>query len=231
MTSGILAALIVSAVALNGAGRGARVIDRSERISNPSVKMVTVQKTTEIYALLKERGMRGRVLVHAGKYLLFTEVEESLSRRVESLPVHFQESLRESEKGLSPRNVLWMAMRANMVRKVFYVMSDSAFQERLSKLDGTARDISVGRDSIVTHYKGSERVVSNRFPGIREPVILTIDASFMDAPDVRHIAESMQRSGLSVDLMLFCRAEDNPDVDDTERTRLDELRLVLSGLR
>ncbi len=60
-------------------------------------------------------------------------------------------------------------------------------------------------------------------------MLINIDASYFEYSDAESLLSELRHSGITTDMITFCFAEDNPEVTEKERQRLDEFAVILLG--
>lgn len=205
---------------LNSKGRTSRVYGRTYEISGSALPVYTLKNSADLFSFYKSQGFRGRVLVHVGKYLHFVEAESDFYKGTGRFPIKVFSLIKAYEDRITTKNFLWVMMQGNVAREIYYILPDAVFHEKMNAAQAERRSVSVTADRIITNYFGSKRVISNRLPDIKEPVLLNIDASFFDSPDAAVLMKELKNSGLRVDALTLNFAEDNPDVTNIGRERL-----------
>jgi len=216
----ILIASAASFFLLNHAGISARKELRAFSLARERFPAYVVKRTVDTYALWKEKQVRGRIVVHLGKFLHFTESEPpgtTLIPEVVNYHSHF------SDAQTSYRDFLWVALQTNIAREIITVIPPEDFKERF----GLDKSLSAPHD-VVNHEYGSLRTFTTRLPSTPEPVLLNIDASYFASTDAAQLMDSLLKSALQADMVTICLAEDNPDVTDPERKKLLEFVRLLS---
>ena len=194
----------------------------SSRAPAPQVHLV--RDTAELYSLWKTQGYRGRILVHLGRHFHFVPVELNVGRG--ALPPDVQDddkTLAYYESRLDFRNALWIAMAANFFREIYYVLPPDIYREKVAQVKG-AGDIPVqGGDGIRLVTLGLNRSISDRLPVVSEPVVLNVDASYLQSSDARTVVGQLRQKGLLPETISFCLSTGSPDVTDHERNQLRRL--------
>lgn len=227
----ILAVCTVAIFALNHGAVSSRIQGKAFDLARDRFPLHVAKTTGDVYALWQEKKAHGRIVVHLGKYLHFTESEVS-SARSEPFPriaTIARDHLHYGMYQASYRNFLWNAFQSNIARKIYNVIPLPDFMQRFGLKDPVeARKEITEKFSGHDTYDGAQRVFTARLPAITEPVLLNIDASFFASTDAAQLLESLMKSGLKSDLVTACLAEDNPDVTDSERQRLRSFIELLS---
>ncbi len=195
-----------TALGLDAMGRSARVVGRARRAGEGggALEVRLVANAPAAYRQWRNAGVRGRTLVHLGRFLHFVPVQEDEPTTGACTDV----PIARAEARLDNRNFLWVAGYSGIVRRIFYVVPPERF---VGKPRG-------GWDRI--DASGFERRVSSRLPELREPVLLEIHASYFEATDGDALLEDLRSSGLETDLAILDLAQDGPDVSERARERL-----------
>jgi hypothetical protein len=230
--SGILLAIFFATLALLGrAGAEGRVL-RTSTSESPPVAVRVVQTSQELLGLWRQEGVRGRRLVHASRFLHFVPVEDdSWFEDLDRFPIETFDLTRRFEESVDARNLLWVSLRIGTSRAVDHVLPPAVMDEKLAQI---GRPIGVGgqgRRELVVYDHGSSRVIADQLPSIAERVLLSIDASYLESIDPARVLADLRRSGLEYDLLVLCRSEDNPDVTEASRQRMDQLAAVVADRR
>jgi len=228
----ILVLCAVSVVALNLGGISSRVRAKAFALAADRPRVHLLRTTGGLYALWQERHVHGRVVVHLGKYLHFTDSQLSSGMNGQFFPQISAVARDHQDFRMSPasyRNFLWDAFQENIVRKIYNVIPPSDFAQRFGQENAAgSRQEIIEKFAASDIYDGAQRTFTATLPRITEPVLLNIDASYFGSADARELFDSLMRSGLRSDLVTVCLSEDNPDVTDLERGRLREFLALLS---
>lgn len=206
---------------LNREGVSSRVYAITYAINDKEAPVYILDKTTDVYSLWERSGVKGRIVVNVSRYLHFIALDSKINDLVLKAAKGKIDIINEYEKDLSYKNFLLTAMEKNMARQTYHVLPLGAFREKLDLFQG-GEDIFMNNKEIVTHYKGSKRIMRSGIPRIEEPIILNIDASYFYSSDPEEFIKELKSSGLKIDMITFCLAKDNPEVADAERERLME---------
>ena len=186
--------------------------------------------TPDVYRLWKEKGFRGRVVLHVGRYLHFVPVDmEDAYEGISRFPVETKSLIREYESKLDYRNFLMVALLCNIAREVYNVVPSYVFLGKLNEARGMS-GVSVSDESIRTHHLGARRTILDSLPVLEEPVLLNIDASYFADPGAADsLLEELMASGIRTDMLTLCLSEDSPDVTEAERETLRGFASRLEG--
>ena len=232
LSAGVLVAIVLafagSLVGLHLHGQSSRGCGDAVALSTatPSVRMV--RSSPDLFDLWMEADLHGRQLVHLSRYLHFVPVSsndafEGLDRfpiRTFDLPAYYSSRV-------NGASFLWVAMQTGVLRSVYHVLPAVDLDARLSQLRPVPPGIRVRGRIIRTTENGSPRTLSDRLPVTDEPVLVSIDASFLEASTPETVNEMLRASRLHTDLIGLCRAEDNPEVSPAARQRLEQLAKTL----
>jgi len=216
---------LTTALALNTAGKHARTYAAPQPVSARGIPVHILKNERELYGLYKSLGIRGRIMVHLGRYLHFVDIEpDALLAKTDRFPIQLFNMLDRYEGLLSDRNVLWTAMQANLLREIDYVLPAPMFEERKRSLAASRTDVlSISHNRIVAHDWGSRRTLSPVLPDLTEPVLLNIDASYLEEADEQAVYAMLAASQLKADVLTVTLSEDNPEISAVARQRLIKL--------
>lgn len=200
-------------------------------LGQPLRPVEVVESSSEFLTTLSDSGLRGRVLVSMSRFLHFIPVSGVIPQKQVSFPIATFDFIGTYEDRAGPRSVLWVALQTGVVREVVHVLPRQDYIRRRQEISGGTTDVSLRQGSIITHELGSRRTLREDLPGLTEPVILEIDASFLDATESGQAFEMIRRSSLRADLVVLCLSRDNPDVTDLGRERLNVLARELAEPR
>jgi hypothetical protein len=231
--TGIVALAAVAAAYLNHRGATARTYaGPAFKLTQPDLPLTVVGTSEELYRLYKDCRVKGRLLVHIGKYLHAVEIPLEELLPAGGYPTVTADVLPLYEKRISYRNVLWVAGQANMVREIYYYQPPLMFRKRLAAVDDQDPVlISKGEHTIVLHDWGSRRTIADRMPQLQEPVLLNIDASVFEELQPEQLLTMVRASSLAADIVTLNLARDNPDVPDSCRRSLVRFAKMLVGER
>ncbi len=212
-------------------GRSARSYgERVHDVSETQLPVTMIASSGELYRLYKSRGVQGRLLVHIGTHLHFVDGNDdkgpfSPLPRPDALGV-----LHAYEQRIDYTNVFWVAMQANIVRGIYYVLPDQVYQEIRKAAREDDFDIAyMDTERIVAHEWGFRREISNSIPVLPEPVLLNIDASVFEYREVSDILRMVKQSRLKADLITANLSEDSPDVSPASRGKMRLFISLLTG--
>jgi len=229
----ILGACAASLFAVRGAGSAARVQGASFDLARDRFPVHLVEKTSDVAALWKEQGVRGRVVLHLGKFLHFMKsgaptggprramlITEgtSIADILAGDPTHFNQDRPDY------KNFLWIAYQTDVAREIYNVVPAADFMQRFG-----VSAASAGSKDVDAQVFGFPRTVTTRLPALAEPVLLNIDASYFGSADPAGLLDALLKSGLRADLVTVCLAQDNPDVTDLDRQKLLGFTRLLAG--
>lgn len=187
------------------------------------IEISVIRSNAELYRYWKRLGIKGRVVVHAGRYLHFVPGKEGSSgyRATDSYPVMIRTaSDDEFEKSVTYANFLWAAVQTNMARKLYTLMPVDVFNLRF----GSDADYPESRTGVIRdHDFGAPRIILTAAPEIKERVVLNIDASFLSSSNGRDVLEKLLGHEMKADVITFCLSGDSPDVTEDERTEAMKL--------
>jgi hypothetical protein len=231
-TAWVLTALIVAfAVGVlwyaGQTGEGAREFGRVEAVEAPRQGVHVVGTAEELYSVWKERGVRGRAVINLSRFFHYVPIPvEEVVQMKHIFPIETFPLAQSYEGRVSHENVLWVAMQGGIIRKAHHVLPEREYEKRFSGFDFSQPGVRRDGDTVITSDYGSPRYISYRFPEIQAPVLMNIDASFLDDVDPARLLADLRRSGIRTDLVTLCLSRDNPEVTDAGREKL----LLLAGL-
>lgn len=221
---GIAAAFVGVALQMRHLGTSGRAYGTAESLADGRLPVRVARTTAQLYSLWKESGYRGRRLVHLSRFLHFVEPEPPAATvEMTAFPVRTFDLLAHWEREVSAKNVLWLALRSGVVRRVDHVLPAAELDARRAGLDPRTPGVRFKGRRILTHELGSPRVLSDELPVTEEPVLFAVDASYFYTEEPAALLRRLRGSRLVSELVVLCRSDDNPDVGAAERERLDEL--------
>lgn len=219
----------VAAVVQN-AGESARVYGKVQSPIDQAIRSFHLVETShEVHAALATSGYRGRVLVSFSRYLHFVPVEGAVPDGLNSFPIPSIDLVKVHATQVNPRNLLWVTLQGGIAREIIHLLPDREYEKRRTEIGGPSPGIDIQRTAIVTHELGSRRTILADPPVFTEPVILCIDAAYLDEVDVDPTMDRLRTSQVETDFVVLNLALDNPDVSDVGRIRLAELAEILGG--
>lgn len=226
----ILLAFAGTLLGLSHFGTASRTGPDAMADARRETRVATVDTSREALAAWHEAGVGGRTLVHLSRFLHFVPVSandavEGLDRfpiATFDLPAHYADHVDHA-------NYLWVALQSGMVRSLFHVLPPADLDERLRQLEPPPPGVEVRARQILTSEDGSPRVISDRWPQMRESLLVSIDASFLEVEAPQAVARRVKEHDATVGLIVLVRATDNPDVSLDARRRLDELAALLAA--
>lgn len=226
-TVAIILLFLCSLNVLHREGKASRVFERVYSLSEATIPAYMLNRSSDLYSLWKKKGLRGRILLHLGRFFHFVSPENPLPLEgISDFKEARERARRGDEANVNVRNFLRVAVEQEIAREVYHLLPRSSFGQLLERARAEERD----DEGIITSYYGLKRVITDRIPHLHEPVLLNIDASFFESSDVAAIAAELKESGLKVDLLTLCLSEDNPGVSTVERERLREFSMVFRRL-
>jgi hypothetical protein len=179
----------------------------------------------EVVTAWHERGVRGRLVVHAGRFLHFVE-DGTLSRRTLSGPGDGPAADAALLAASGPRNHLWVAAELGVSRRTWFVSPPASLGDRLASLGRGEAELPLAI-AAQTH----PRVLDRRPPEVAEPVLLEVNASWFDEGDGDSLARALDASGVRTDLVAISLAEDSVDVSPGARDRARAFGGIADGSR
>ena len=216
----IIAGCAASLIILNNEGKAARVQGKAFALARERFPTFAVMETGDVYSLWQEQHVRGRIVVHMGRFLHFMEAGHSSGGPPQIATVvadhqHF------TFDRTSYRNFLWIASQTNIAREIYTILPPADLKKRF--------DNTQPLKEIVIYEYGSPRIFTTSLPSLAEPVLLNIDASYFASADAAQLLDELMKSGLKADIVTICLAEDNPDVTDLDRQKARDFITLLSA--
>lgn len=233
LTSVLIVILVAASLfILSHTGVSSRLYGSAKGFSDGDVPYYILRTSAEVYPFWKSAGVRGRAVIHFGRFLHYVGVDmPGVYEGRDRFPVKTADLLGEYEKKLEYRNFLRVAVKGNVARELYNVLPPEAFREKFRSVGGGSRaeGVWVAGDTVVTHDFGLRRTITGRIPLVEEPVLINIDASYFSGADAPALLSELKRSGVRTDLLTLTLSEDNPDVSEAERERLREFARLLGG--
>ncbi len=211
----VLAAVAVASTVscvfgLEAAGRFTRVFGRAAFVGS-GAEVLVVPTNGDVVRAWRARRLRGRVVVHFGRFLHFVE-DEPIPVEAVAAPGRggVEDTLLLAEAG--PRNHLRIASELDIARRVEFVSPPAALGARLSSIGRARADLPLAIDA------GPEaRELRAAPPRLSEPVLVDVNASWFDEGEPAALESELRTAQISSDLITVSLAEDNPDVSDRAR--------------
>jgi hypothetical protein len=213
-----LAAAIVAcsgliAIALQAEGIASRRAP-GRPAADPGVAEIVLARTdNEVVRTWRSRGLRGRTVVHAGRFLHFVADEgRRLTLETLSSPGTGKDLDRLLVSGAGVLDYLWVTASLNVARRIYYVSPPLALETRLASMGDTRGALPLRIDEEAT-----PRALDGSPPRIGEPVLLDVNASWFDESDGPALAAALRAAALRCDLVTISLAEDAADVSPRAR--------------
>jgi len=178
-------------------------------------KVVVAHTGREALSTWRAAEVRGRVLVHAGRFFHF--VEDSAENGLASTPGapgHPAEVDALLLRTAGPKDYLRAAASLGIARRIAYVSPPASLASRLANLGADRAQLPLPLPS-----EAFPRELLGQFPKTQEPVLLEIAASWFDDPEAPDPMDGLAASGLRADLVQVDLQEDADDVSDAARGR------------
>lgn len=226
-----MAAMVVVAL-VQRTGSSARVYGESAWTIEESPPTIEVVETASgLYESLVRSGRRGRVMIYLSRYLHFVPVDQAVPNELNRFPIPPIDLPGTFADNLDPMNMLWVVLQSGIAREVVHVLPPQEYERRRREIGKSTPGIELRTESIITNELGSRRTVRAEVPPLDEPVILGIDAAYLDDAKIGWTLDQLRASGLRTDFVVLNRSVDNPDVGDDGRDRLGELAAALQDTR
>lgn len=194
----------------------------------PSERRVVIVRTSaDLLAELEASGVRGATLVYLSRFLHFVPVARAVPADALRIPVETFDLGEAHVSRVDPKNVLWLALESGVAREVVHVLPAEDYFQKRQALSAGGADIWFEHDRVVTHSTGSRRTIADSVPLDRldGPFMVAVDASYLDGESPGDVDTVLATVDLESVPIILNRAEDNPDVSDFGRRRLDLLAL------
>jgi len=207
----VTAGSVACALGLAAAGRSARVAGRAAAVG-AGAEVLVFHTNADVLRAWRARGLRGRVVVHFGRFLHFVHDEE----RPDAAPERGRGAAADAAllAAAGPRNHLRVAAELGVARRVAFVSPPGALDARLSAIGRSRADLPLDIDD-----GPHPRELRADPPAAGEPVLLEVNASWFDEGEPGALAEALRAARLRSDLVAVSLAEDSPDVSDGARER------------
>lgn len=223
VSAAILVVALISLVWVQWTGRQARrFAGEPVALSAEILPIHEANTSLEVLELWRRAGVRGRRVVHLSRFLHFVSVDNVVPPGLEKFPVATFDLVEAYKSRVDPRNWLWVALQEGLIREIVHVLPPADLESRRRSLVGAGSGIWFEGDAILTHELGSRRRLMSRLPRSREPVLLTVDASFLELVPPESLGQSLRKSPLQTDLFVLSYSSDNADVTDEGRQGLDQ---------
>jgi hypothetical protein len=208
-------------------GTNARVSGDPWPMDQPLPEVVTVETARGMHNALLGSGRRGRVMVYLSRFLHFVPIEGAVPDGLNSFPIPSIDLVDAFSARVDAKNLLWVMLQDGIAREVVHLLPPLEYERRRDEISSPSPGIDLRPYAIVTHELGSRRTVLADMPLFGEPVILGIDAAYLDGADVSVTVDLLRAPALHVDLVVLNYSLDNPDVSDLARNRLRDLAAAL----
>ncbi len=215
----VVAALVVtvaaaSAVGLHALGRAVRPFGTASALGTPGPEILLVRTNGGAAVAWRSRGLRGRVVLHAGRFLHFV-TEERAFRPMASGPGSGGDWAAAVFGGAGKRNHLWVAAVTGVARRVHYLSPPGALRERLQAIGRSGSALPLDIDE-----RALPRTIDAAPPRLAEPVLLDVNASWFDESGGDELLVLLRAAGTTADVVTLSLAEGNEDVSDAARERV-----------
>ena len=211
----------------NHIGISSRVYGKAYDVDADEVPVYVLKSPNEAYFIWKKMGLRGRTIVNMSKYLHFIEADK-IDFTPQS-PVEKWDIAKAYEGRLDYKNFLWLAMYRNIAREIYHILPYDSYQGKRAIAIKTDKRAVILKNSVELNSYGLKRVLTSIFPSIKEPVLLNIDASYLENCEADEFVRNLKKSGLKVDLITFSLSKENPEVKEASRAKVSEIVRMLLG--
>lgn len=232
-TTTCLVVLLLTAAALfwvNRFGTGSRVVGRTGGVTEQGIVRKVVDDPREAYALWKQAGYRGRVVVYiADRWESFdpgTLIETQMYRGY-PLSLYNTARLLEAEH-LNGVTFLYVAMMNRLVRKIVAVVPQAEVERMRALVPGVKDSRSTPRGVFLSRQGFSRWYTTGaNFSAPPEPVLLYVGASYFRYAEPEDLLRQLASSGLTTDCVMLCREVVKPGVGKVELEKLDRFARLL----
>lgn len=218
--------------AVDSYGKSRRTLPRAGSDLGKRPSVVLLKDSKDVYSLWKKYNCYGLQALQIGRYLHFMPIGDDGvlafkggSRRTGA------NIIAEYEKNVTNKNFLWVALQANVLREVFYVLPQDIFADKLRKMEVASHGKADFSNKLVFDEFGWRRTLMTHMPSMQEPFLANVDASFFASGDAAGLLHELTVSKSKIVLITFCLSESNPEVTDNDRIRLKEfMNLVRNEL-
>jgi len=210
----VLAFASASAGGLHVAGRAGRTFVTAGAPVGPGPEVVLVRTNADAARAWHARGLRGRVVLHAGRFLHFVEESGSLLELSRG-PGSGRAWERVLLEAAGPRNHLWVAAAGGVARSVRYLSPPAALRVRLGAIGKAGSTLPLAIPD-----RAFPRWIDEEAPRLAEPVLVDVNASWFDESGGEELLALLRRAGTTTDLVTLSLAEGNDDVSEAARARL-----------
>jgi len=212
-------------VAMELRGRAARGSSSPAEGGIPEVLLLRTD--AEVVRAWRSRGLRGRTVVHAGRFLHFVGADGAgLLDRTLTAPGAGATLDPLLEAQATPASYLWVAFQLRVARRLFFVSPPKALADRLRSLDQDDSALPLQIDA-----EAAPRALDRSAPHLAEPVLLDVNASWFDEADGEALLAGVRAARLRVELVTVTLAEDADDVSPAARVAARAFAAALAGRR
>lgn len=166
-------------------------------------RIYEIGNESESYTVLAATKVRGRVLIHFSRHLPMAPRS------------------RGTNASITNDNYLYAACADNLVRKIYGVIPDDAWEEARAKLKRVKSAYTVTDDHIIGRRDGTPitAMLAKDLPAIAEPVVLNFSRDYFASPKTtpQRVFGALRAANLKYDLAVI--ALPDPRDPDYERTK------------
>jgi hypothetical protein len=221
-TAATLASALAALAALHALGHATRSF-ASPRPGARAPEVIVARSGRDALAAWRARGMQGRILVHAGRFLHFVADEGTESMR-ETGPGSGRAHDERLLERAGPRNYLRVAASTGIARRILYLSPPTALDARLADLHLDRGELPAALPS-----QAFPRELWSELPALEEPVLVEVSASWFDDPRAANFLASLDAAHLRADLVVVNLAEDAEDVSERARAAARKLAAALAA--
>ena len=222
-----LAALLpLVALALGAVGRARRTVGPARPVEAGRTEVLLVARNADVAAAWATRGERGRVVLHAGRFLHFVPADPAwLAAQAAAGAGSARAVDAAALAAADQRSYLWAAAEAGVARRIAYLVPPRTFARRLEASAAAPGGATAAgpRDA-----PWLLRTASPAAPG-GEPVLLDVNASWFDEAGGDDLLRLLGEARVEADLVILSLAEDAPAVPEAARAALRAFAARLAG--
>jgi len=226
-TALLLAALLpLAALALGALGRSGRTVGPAGPVEAGRTGVLLVPRNADVAAAWAARGQRGRVVLHAGRFLHFVPADPAwLAGLTAAGPGTARAVDAAALAAADQRTYLWAAAEAGVARRIAYLVPPRTFARRL---EASAAAPGGATAAGPRDQPWLLRTAAPAAPG-GEPVLLDVNASWFDEASGDELLRLLGEGGVRSDLVVLSLAEDAPVVTEGARAALRTFAARLAG--
>lgn len=201
----------------------------SIKTSFPEKQVYLLNRSINSYFLWKNRGVKGRVIVHLGAHLGMKSLSDEETPYPVKFPVRPFDMVRWYEKRITSANYLWVAAQDNLIKKVIGIVPEERFSEVKESLKAKKDEKIVMRD-----YRGLPIVITD-LSGLESPeetVLIEIEASyFLDGSNAEELFKLLKKKNLKYDIAIISLGRDDLDLEEKQREEAKKMSGLMKSFK